>query len=96
MDIRTIQLMLGHADMKQTQRYLNITDEELRKAMTGVWERRRQLKAVGQYPAPPRLRRAKGGPVSEHEPLPIVHGLSMDCPWTLRKMARPGGFDKSC
>jgi len=46
-DIRTIQLMLGHADIKQTQRYLNITDEELRKAMTGVWERRRQLKAVG-------------------------------------------------
>jgi integrase len=45
---RTIQLMLGHADIKQTQRYLNITDEELRKAMTGVWERRRQLKAVGQ------------------------------------------------
>ena len=46
-DIRTIQLMLGHADIKQTQRYLNITDEELRKAMTGVWERRRQLRAVG-------------------------------------------------
>ena len=43
-DIRTIQLMLGHADIKQTQRYLNITDEELRKAMTGVWERRRQLR----------------------------------------------------
>ena len=42
--------MLGHADIKQTQRYLNITDEELRKAMTGVWERRRQLRAVGgQY-----------------------------------------------
>jgi integrase len=47
-DIRTIQLMLGHADIKQTQRYLNITDEELRKSMTGVWERRRQLRAVGQ------------------------------------------------
>ena len=45
-DIRTIQLMLGHADIKQTQRYLNITDEELRKAMTVVWERR-QLRAVG-------------------------------------------------
>ena len=30
-------MMLGHADIKQTQRYLNIT-EELRKAMTGVWE----------------------------------------------------------
>ena len=27
---------------------LNITDEKLRTAMTGVWERRRQLKAVGQ------------------------------------------------
>ena len=37
----------GHADIKQTQTYLNITDEELRKAMTGVWERRRQLRAVG-------------------------------------------------
>ena len=36
-DIRTIQPMLGHADIKQTQRYLNITDAELRKAMTGVW-----------------------------------------------------------
>ena len=47
-DVRTIQLMLGHADIKQTQRYLNITDEELRKAMTGVWERRRQLRAVSQ------------------------------------------------
>jgi len=47
-DIRTIQLMLGHADIKQTQRYLNITDEELRRSMTGVWERPRQLTAVGQ------------------------------------------------
>jgi hypothetical protein len=37
----------GDFDIKQTQRYLNVTDEE-RKAMTGVWERRRQLKAVGQ------------------------------------------------
>jgi site-specific recombinase XerD len=47
-DIRTIQLMLGHADIKQAQRHLNITDEELRKAMTGVWERHRQLRAVSQ------------------------------------------------
>jgi integrase len=47
-DIRTIQLMLGHSDIKTTQRYLNITDEEVRKALTGVWERRRQLKAVGE------------------------------------------------
>jgi hypothetical protein len=26
----------------------HITDEELRKTLTGVWERRRQLKAVGE------------------------------------------------
>ena len=31
------------------KRYLNITDEDLRKVLTGVWERRRQLlKAVGE------------------------------------------------
>jgi len=47
-DIRNIQLMLGHSDIKTTKRYLNITDEELRKALTGVWERRRQLRAVNQ------------------------------------------------
>ena len=28
-DIRIIQLMLGHASIQQTQRYLNVTDEEL-------------------------------------------------------------------
>ncbi len=65
-DIRTIQLMLGHADMKQTQRYLNITDEELRKAMTGVWERRRQTEGGERV----------GIPVSEHETVPIVTQLS--------------------
>ena len=49
-DIRIIQLMLGHSDIKTTQRYLNITDEELRKALTGVWERRRQLHPIAQGP----------------------------------------------
>jgi site-specific recombinase XerD len=47
-DIRAIQLMLGHSDIKTTQRYLNITDEEVRKSLTGVWERWRQLKVVGE------------------------------------------------
>jgi integrase len=49
-DIRVIQLILGHSDIKTTQRYLNITDEELRKALTGVWERRRQLHRIAQSP----------------------------------------------
>jgi site-specific recombinase XerD len=32
-DIRIIQLMIGHASVQQTQRYLNVTDEELRKGL---------------------------------------------------------------
>lgn len=45
-DIRIIQLMLGHASVQQTQRYLNVTDEELRKGLEISWKRR-TLKAVG-------------------------------------------------
>ena len=37
-DIRIIQLMLGHASIQQTQRYLNVTDEELRKGLEVSWK----------------------------------------------------------
>lgn len=43
-DIRLIQLMLGHASIQQTQRYLNVTDEELRRGLEVSWGR--QLRAV--------------------------------------------------
>jgi integrase len=36
-NIRIIQLMLGHASIQQTQRYLNVTDEELRKGLEVSW-----------------------------------------------------------
>ena len=35
----------GHASVQQTQRYLNVTDEELRKGLEVSWKRR-ALKAV--------------------------------------------------
>jgi integrase len=44
--IRSIQLILGHSDVKTTQRYLNVSDQELLRTMTGVWERRKLLRAV--------------------------------------------------
>jgi Phage integrase family len=40
-DIRIIQLMLGHASLEQTQRYLNVTDEELRRGLAVSWQRTR-------------------------------------------------------
>jgi integrase len=45
-DIRIIQLMLGHASIQQTHRYLNVTDEELRKGLEVSWGR--QLRAVSR------------------------------------------------
>jgi integrase len=44
-DIRIIQLMLGHASVQQTQRYLNVTDEELRRGLD-ISRKRRTLKVV--------------------------------------------------
>ncbi|HYT65498.1 MAG TPA: tyrosine-type recombinase/integrase [Vicinamibacterales bacterium] len=41
LDLRAIQLLLGHADLKTPQRYLNVTDEELRRTMhEKLWSRR--------------------------------------------------------
>jgi integrase len=37
-DIRIIQLMLGHASIQQTQRYLNVTDGELRRGLEVSWK----------------------------------------------------------
>jgi hypothetical protein len=54
-DLRAIRLMLGHADLKQTQRYLNVTDEELRRVMAAMSERRRGTKG-GERAARPRRR----------------------------------------
>ena len=33
LDLRAIQLLLGHSDLKTTQRYLNVTDAELLNTM---------------------------------------------------------------
>ena len=36
-DVRIIQLMLWHASIQQTQRYLNVTEEELRPGLEVCW-----------------------------------------------------------
>ena len=63
LDLRAIQLLLGRADLKMTQRYLNLTDEALRKTMqqkfwshNGVLDRQpinqgllQSVRVVGEY-----------------------------------------------
>ena len=63
-DIRTIQLMLGHASPQQTERYLNVTDEEMRKSLSDLWERGRKAKPAKRAarpsgPAPVKLARRR-------------------------------------
>jgi len=43
--------MLGHASVQQTQRYLNVTDEELRKGLENSWKRRTLKMAAGGHNA---------------------------------------------
>jgi hypothetical protein len=50
-DIRIIQLMLGHASVQQTQRYLNVTDEELRRGLEISWTRRTLKMVAGGHNA---------------------------------------------
>jgi site-specific recombinase XerD len=45
-DIRLIQITLGHSTGQQTQRYLNVTDEEVRRRMQPTFIKRRQLELL--------------------------------------------------
>lgn len=49
-DIRIIQLMLGYASIQQTQRYLSVTDEELRRGLAVSWKNRVRVVPPQQTP----------------------------------------------
>ena len=78
-DIRIIQLMLGHSSVQQTQRYLNVTDEELRKGLEVSWNRGRALRLVA------------GGPSDNGTP--ERDRVSHQCHTEVGFVVRPGGFE---
>jgi integrase len=41
LDVREIQVLLGHAKLEITQRYLNVTDVGVVRSMRELWRRRR-------------------------------------------------------
>jgi len=76
-DIRMIQLMLGHASIQQTQRYLNVTDEELRRGLEVSWNNKGRSLRLASGADRPRF----------------VDGLSPFCPRELEKLVAGGGFE---
>jgi site-specific recombinase XerD len=54
-DIRIIQLMRGHASIQQTQRYVNVTDEELRRGLEVSWNNKGRRFALRRDADRPRV-----------------------------------------
>jgi len=48
LDVREIQVLLGHRKLEVTQRYLNITDVGVVRSMRELWERRRAAVACAE------------------------------------------------
>ena len=45
-DVRVIQLMLGHSTLSADTALSDVTDDEMRRGMQASWEKRRTLKLV--------------------------------------------------
>jgi hypothetical protein len=74
-DIRIIQLMLGHASIQQTQRYLNVTDEELRRGLAVSWKNR--VRVVPQRQATTKVELGDGVKVSGEPPSVMCGGAAL-------------------